>query len=312
MRTFCLLILVAAAAPAQVVYELAGRISPEGRASVTLFGATHPFTASTLTDESGRFTFKKLAPATYTVAVFQAGRGEARQTIEVGPSLADSRNRIQLTVALRDAEFDPTSDRRRHSVTASQLAIPERALRDYLDAQRDLEKRDVEGAEKHLEHAVELAPQFATAWNNLGTIAYQTRRFPLAEQRFRQSLKQDPSAYEPLVNLGGVLVTLHKLDEALEVNARATLTRPNDALANSQLGMTHFELGQFDTAVKYLERARKLDPGHFSHPQLFLAEIHLRRGQQREAALVLEDFLQHHPDYPQAETMRQNIVKLRQ
>jgi tetratricopeptide (TPR) repeat protein len=109
-----------------------------------------------------------------------------------------------------------------------------------------------------------------------------------------------------------VLVTLHKLDEALEVNARATMTRPNDALANSQLGMTHFELGQFDTALKYLERARKLDPAHFSHPQLFLAEIHLRRGQKPEAALVLEDFLQHHPDYPQAEIMRQNIVKLRQ
>ena len=180
------MILVAAAAPAQAVYELAGRISPEGRASVTLFGATHPFTASTFTDESGRFTFKKLAPATYTVAVYQPGRGEARQTIEVGPGLADSRNRIQLTVALRDADFDPTIDRRRHSVTARQLTIPERALRDYLDAQRDLEKRDVEAAEKHLEHAVELAPQFATAWNNLGTIAYQTRRFPLAEQRFRQ------------------------------------------------------------------------------------------------------------------------------
>ena len=116
----------------------------------------------------------------------------------------------------------------------------------------------------------------------------------------------------PLVNLGGVLVTLHQLDEALEVNVRATLTRPNDALANSQLGMTYFELGQFDSAVKYLERARQIDPAHFSHPQLYLAEIHLRRGEKREAASVLEDFLAHHPDYPQAEKMRQSIIELRQ
>jgi Tfp pilus assembly protein PilF len=307
-----LLILVAAASPAQVLYQLSGRISPAGRASVTLFGATQPFTASTFTGETGRFTFKKLTPATYTVSVYQPGRGEARYTIEVGPSLADARNRVQLTVTLRDADFDPTSDRRRHSVTASELTIPERALRDYVDAQHDLEKRDVEAAEKHLEHAVELAPRFAAAWNTLGTLAYQTRRFPLAEQRFRQALKQDSTAYEPLVNLGGVLVTLHKLDEALEVNVHATLTRPNDALAHSQLGMTYFELGQFDSAVKYLERARKLDPAHFSHPQLYLAEIYLRRGQKGDAALVLEDFLQHHPDYPQAEIMRRNIVELRQ
>ncbi len=307
-----LLILVAAAAPAQVLYEVSGRIRPEGHASVTLFGITQPFTTSTFTGQGGRFTFKKLAAASYTLAVFQPGRGEARQTIEVGPSLADARHRIQLTVTLKDADFDPTSERRRHSVPVRELAIPERALRDYLDAQRDLEKRDVEAAEKHLEHAVEVAPRFANAWNTLGTIAYQTRRFPLAEQRFRQARQQDPTAYEPLVNLGGVLVTLHKLDEALEVNVHATLTRPNDALANSQLGMTYFELGQFDSAVKYLERARQIDAAHFSHPQLFLAEIHLRRGQKGEAATMLEDFLQHHPDYPRAEIMRRNIIELRQ
>jgi Tfp pilus assembly protein PilF len=309
---FWLLILVAAAAPSQVLYEVSGRIRPEGHASVTLFGVIQPFTTSTFTDQSGRFTFKKLPAASYTLAVFQPGRGEARQTIEVGPSLADARHRIILTVNLKDADFDPDAERRRHSVSVPELKIPGSALRDYLDAHRDLEKRDVEAAEKHLEHAVEVAPRFANAWNTLGTIAYQTRRFPLAEERFRQALKQDPTAYEPLVNLGGVLVTLHRLDEALEVNVHATLTRPGDALANSQLGMTYFELGQFDSAVKYLERARQIDPGHFSHPQLFLAEIHLRRGQKREAASVLEDFLQHHPDYPQAEVMRRNIVELRQ
>jgi len=312
VQRFWLLILVAVAAPSQVLYEVSGRIRPEGKASVTLFGVTQPFTTSTFTDQSGRFTFKKLAAASYTLAVFQPGRGEARQTIDVGPSLADAHHRVQLTVTLRDADFDPTIERRRHAVSARELAIPARALRDYVDAHRDLEKRDVEAAEKHLEHAVEVAPRFANAWNTLGTIAYQTSRFPLAEKRFRQALKQDPTAYEPLVNLGGVLVTMHKLDEALEVNVHAAMTRPNDALANSQLGMTYFELGQFDSAVKYLERARQIDPGHFSHPQLFLAEIHLRRGQKRQAAGVLEDFLQHHPDYPQAEVMRRNIVELRQ
>ena len=156
-----------------------------------------------------------------------------------------------------------------------------------------------------------MAPQFAAAWNNLGTIAYQTGKFQRAEECFRHALEQDPASFEPLVNLGGVLVTAHKLDEALDYNVRAVLTRPNDALANSQLGMVYFELGQFDSAVKYLERARQIDPAHFSHPQLLLAEIHLRRGEKRAAAEVLEDFLTRHPDYPQARKMRQSIEDLR-
>ena len=100
------------------------------------------------------------------------------------------------------------------------------------------------------------------------------------------------------MNLDGVLVTLHKLDEAMDHNVRAVITRPGDALANSQLGMVYCEPGQFDQAVRYLECARQADPARFSHPQLFLAEIHLQRGDKREAADVMQDFLNRHPDYP--------------
>ncbi len=69
-------------------------------------------------------------------------------------------------------------------------------------------------------------------------------------------------------------MTLPKLDEALEANIHAALVRPTDALAESP--------GQFDNAVKHLERARRLNPALFSQPQLFLAEIHLLRGEKRD------------------------------
>jgi hypothetical protein len=44
---------------------------------------------------------------------------------------------------------------------------------------------------------------------------------------------------------------------------------------------------------------------------IFLAEIHLRRKENLAAADVLEDFLNHHPDYPQAQAVRDDIEKLR-
>jgi tetratricopeptide (TPR) repeat protein len=312
MFRFAALLIAAALPAAEPVYELAGQILPEGAGSVTLYGATHPFTASTLTDESGRFIFKKLLPATYTISVYVPGEGEARQTVEVGPGSADAHRRVRLTLSLRDESFDRTALDRRHAVSRSQLTIPEKAMREYADAQKDLERHDSAAAEQHLLRAVDLAPQFAQAWNNLGTIAYQTRRFRIAEQRFREGLRHDPTAYEPLVNLGGVLINLRKLDEALKVNVHATLLKPNDALAQSQLGMTYFEAGFFDLAIKHLEIARRLDAAHFSHPQLYLAEIYLRREDKRSAAEVLEDFLRHHPDYPEAETMRKRIAEMRQ
>jgi len=306
------MLLAAPAFAGDPLYDFSGRLAPEGRAMVSLFGASAPFQAQTQSDDGGRFHFRNLRAGAYTVAVYMPGRGEARQTVEIGPGTADSERRVNLTLQFKDSDFVYNDAvRRRNTVSTKQLAIPEAALREYQDAGKDLEKHDVESAVKRLEHAVHLAPQFAAAWNDLGTIAYQTQQYDRAEKCFRTALEQDPNAYEALVNLGGVLINTRKLDEALMYNQDAVLLRPNDALANSQLGLAYFATGNFDLAVKYLEAARRIDPSHFSHPQLVLAEIHLRRGENGAAAEALEDFLQHHPDFPTAEKIRETIAKLR-
>lgn len=305
-------ILVAPAFAGEPLYELSGRLASDGQAQVSLFGATTPFQAETESDGDGRFRFRNLRAGAYTIAVNIPDRGEARQTVEVGPGTAGSKRKVLVTLRFKDSDFVfKDIARRENSISTKQLAIPPSAIREYQEARKDLERPDVESAVRRLEHAVELAPQFSEAWNTLGTIAYQTRQYDRAERCFRAALQQDPKAYEPLVNLGGVLINTHKLDEALMYNQNAVLTRPNDALANSQLGLAYFAVGNLALAVKYLEIARRIDPAHFSHPQLVLAEIHMRRGENGAAAEALEDFLQHHPDYPTADKIRESIGKLR-
>ncbi|MGA2115204.1 MAG: tetratricopeptide repeat protein [Bryobacteraceae bacterium] len=292
-------------------YEVSGRITPQGAAQVTLFGTAQPFAASAEAGEDGRFRFKKIEGGSYTVAVMMPGRGEARRTIEVGPSTANAKRRVWLDLNFADADFALGGAARRQAVTTTQLAIPDKAMRDYADARKALSRHDGEAAARSLEQAVELAPGFGDAWNELGTIAYQTRRYGRAAECFRRAMAADPDAYEPLVNLGGVLINLHELDEALDFNLRAVLTRPNDPLANSQLGLAYFEVGNYELALKYLTRTVSLDPAHFSTPQLTMAEIHLRRGDRRAAADDLENFLKYHPDWPRAAKMREQMEEWR-
>ena len=312
LRLPCILLAAAAAAYSADVYELAGSFAPAGKASVSLFGVSGPFSASTLSDASGRFVFKKLEPGTYTLAVFLPSEGEARQTVDIGPASADTHRRVTLALEFKPGDFARAPALARHTVTARQLAVPDKALRLYEEASKCLSRRDSACAIERLEQAVALAPQFSPAWNELGTIAYQGQKYARAEECFREALAADPDAYEPLVNLGGVLVNLHKLDEAWDYNVHAVLLRPGDALAQSQLGMTYFEMGRPELAEKHFQQAVALDPAHFSHPQLFLAEIHLRRGDRKAAAGDLENFLQHHPDWPQAAKMKETILTLRQ
>jgi tetratricopeptide (TPR) repeat protein len=75
--------------------------------------------------------------------------------------------------------------------------------------------------------------------------------------------------------------------------------------------MSYYQAGNFDLAVKYLTEARRLDPAHFSHPQLMLADIYARRGNPRYAADVLDEFLRHHPDYANAAAIRNQSEALR-
>jgi hypothetical protein len=146
-----------AALAANTLFDLAGRISPQERAAVTLFGDTFPFTASTLSEEDGRFRFQKLRPGAYTVSVFMPGRGEARQTIEVGPSAADAHGRVSLDISFKESDFALSGAlRRRHSVSTAQLAIPAKAQRDYEEAHKDLARHDPDAATRRLEEAVAL------------------------------------------------------------------------------------------------------------------------------------------------------------
>jgi tetratricopeptide (TPR) repeat protein len=287
-------------------FELSGRITPDLPASVSLHGATSAF-ANSLLASGGRFRFKDLAPGAYTLIVFVPGRGEVRRTVEVGPGTANDKGRIDVEVAFDEARATPDPG----TVSARDLSVPESARKEYSRAQKVLGKRDSAKAIEHLKRAVEIAPQFAQAWNNLGTIAYHEQRYDDAAGFFRRALAADPSAYEPLVNLGGVLINLNNLDEAYTFNLHAVLRRPNDPLANAQFGMTYLGLGKLGLAEKYLLEARRLDPAHFSHPQLLLAEIYLREKRFAESAAQLEEFLKYHPDSPNARQMRENIVKLR-
>ena len=289
-----------------IVFELVGHVVPHAPAAVTIHSTNSPYTESTLAGPDGRFRFRRVEAGSYTLIAFVPGRGETRLTINVGPGTADRKRRVNVEMRM---EGEAINREPANMVSQKELAVPRQARRLYADAEKHLARRDVKSATEALEKAVALAPRFAAAWNHLGTIAYQTQRYPEAEGYFRKGLEADGSAYEPLVNLGGVLINLGNLDEAWSVNVRAVLERPTDPLAQAQLGMTYLQLNKLDLAEKHLLEARRLDAAHFSQPQLHLAELYLRRNDRTRAAAQLEDFLRHHPDYPKAAAIRQALSK---
>ena len=276
---------------------------------IRLYGTDSPFTAFATSNSHGSFRFRGLQPGTYIVSAFIRRHGEARRTAVVTNSFADAKGIVRITIPLPPQNSSADRARRRSMVSVGELSIPEAARQKLMESQKDLARRDTEHAIAHLKEAVELAPKYADAWNSLGVISYQTRHYSEAEQYFRKALEADPGNWTPALNLGGVLLNMNQPKEALDYNRFVAQAHPNDALANSQLGMNYFQLGQLDKAEQYLSAAERLDPSHFSHPQLMLAQIYARRGDKQSTLRELNDFVARFPDSPTAREIRNNLSK---
>jgi tetratricopeptide (TPR) repeat protein len=298
--------------PDRKTYQVAGKILrsdgepfADGTPVMFLHGAVTPFVARTLAGPDGQFKFKDIPGGTYVLIAALPQIGETRKTVEVGPSFADSGGRVTV-----DFEIDGTSMVRGRVVSAIELSVPASARQEYSRAHDAVARQDIDGAIACLKKAVEIAPQYAAAWNQLGTIAYQSRQYPQAEAYFREALKQDPAAYSPLVNLGGALQAQNKIRESLAVNLEAVKAMPGDALAHSQVGSSYFFLGQLDEAEIQLKEAKAIDPAHFSFPQLILAEIYARKKQPAAAAAEIREFMKLHPDSEWTPKLRKALETL--
>ena len=66
-------------------------------------------------------------------------------------------------------------------------------------------------------------------------------------------------------------------------------------------------MGDNDRAEPYLATAQRIDPAHFTRPQLYLARIYLQRGDVNRAKGELEDFIKRYPDAPETKWLRERL-----
>src|SRR5258708_26438477 len=212
-----LLLGLAAVLPAAETFDLSGELQPRAFIVISIFGVTTPFIGHTFSELDGHFKFKKLKPGTYQLTLNSRRRGEARQTIEIGPSLANAKGRVKITLLLAQLNWVRPAEGRL-LVNIRELSVPEKARREFIDAQKHIAKQDTEGAKVRLRRAVEIAPNYVAAWNYLSTLAYQGREYAEAENYFREALRHNPDAFEPTVNLGGVLLTMQQEQDSIPYN----------------------------------------------------------------------------------------------
>lgn len=306
---------LASAAENGELYNLRGRLVLNGRrhtpakfVPVILEPVAREAARTGLTNVDGSFSFKDLPAGYYYLSLREEGFSERRQTFVVSKSLANQKREIE--VQLEIVPGAPSEVEESATVSVKQLDVPaearqlwERALRAFA------EDHDAE-AVRLLEGAIRLAPDYAAPYNLLGTYHHRHKNFEKSITLFTRAHELNPRVFEPLVNLGGSLVSVSRYLEAIEINRQALMLRPYSALAHAQLGMAYFFLGQNLLAKAEFLKVKELDPNSATFPQLFLADVYVAEKNRADAIREFNDYLQRHPDAPDREEVTRKRDRL--
>lgn len=234
--------------------QLAGRVldmekKPIAQVEIQLKHLGTGQTLSTKTNKKGEFTFRKLFPGKYSLTSVLEGYKSVNQELELEGG--DSRAiEIGLAKALTEEQKN-----QQEALTAFQNGV---SL-----AQQNKIDEAVEAFRK----AVELKPDLAEAYINLGLLCFRQDKIDEAEKALLKALELKPEDTKIKQALGSVyfekakgLLQQDKTDEALEILKLSYGYNPTDPYTNYLLGYAYSQKGLKEEAIKSFETFLQLEP----------------------------------------------------
>lgn len=131
-----------------------------------------------------------------------------------------------------------------------------------------------------------------------GWQAHQARDAALAEQKYRQVLREQPNHPKALALMASLLRQTRRPDEGLRMAQDAVRVNLGDASCEAELGLCLRDVGRFDDAVAALNRAIHLVPT-FVHAYIVLGQTYLQAYRPHEAYETFLRGLENIPNDPQ-------------
>jgi tetratricopeptide (TPR) repeat protein len=109
------------------------------------------------------------------------------------------------------------------------------------------------------EEILEIDPEYAAAYINLGTINFHLRQYERAEQLYRRATEVDSSYVLAFFDLGNVLDELQQPDESITAYLQAVSLSPRYADAHYNLALAYERKGERRKALRHWHSYIKLD-----------------------------------------------------
>jgi tetratricopeptide (TPR) repeat protein len=271
---------------------------------------------SVYTDSQGTFGFHNLPPEAYDVTVDDDQYQPVRMTAVMHPTTLSPTVYLDIQLTPKSDANGATlaprqagSDRYTMDIKDYSKSFPKKAVKEFekgIEADRDNKKDE---AIAHYRKAIEIAPDFHPAHNNLGTLYMGKSEFKSAEEQFRDAVRLDQNEAQAYFNLSNVLMLTSRYTEAETTLAQGLQRRPDSAFGYFLQGCLYGRTGKLAEAESSLRNSVRLDP-KMSQAYLQLVNLYIRQNRREDAITQLQAFLKGFPDAAAAPKAKELLTKL--
>ena len=262
------------------------------------------------TDGAGNFEFRNLQAGLYYVLVEVEGYEPVRQSVELYNQIGSASITIFLNkpavISYKASGLD-AADPAVIDVSQMKERFPKKAVQNYERAIDEKKKGQIDKAIKLLEEAVELAPAFYHAHNNLGILYQMEKRYADAKKEYRRARELNAKNAQPVINLGSLLIEESDarkddgddvvgklLDEAMDLLDGAIKLDPRSASAYYYLGSANYKSAFYEESEAALRKALDLDP-RMGIIRLMLVNVYMKQNRWRSVLQHLNAYLDENP-----------------
>lgn len=145
-----------------------------------------------------------------------------------------------------------------HKEAAPPPTPPAETADHWFERALELETVDTKAAQAAYERAVEMEPDFVSAWINLGRLLHHRHDEKKAEIVYRRAVQECGADPILMFNLGVVLEDLGKTDDAIDAYQSAITEDPNLADGHFNLARLYEAQGKEQHAIRHLGQYRRL------------------------------------------------------
>ncbi len=207
----------------------------------------------------------------------------------------------------KDIELEYVLPERKPPPSTSVYSRPEEEQARFDEAQQSIQQGNPAAAIQLLEGVVNRDPLDYEAWTELGTAYFLRDEWRQAERCYRRASQAKVDFLPARVNLGKLLLTRKRYEEALEALTTAVELAPDRAETHYLLGEAYLGLKLGSRAVPCMEKALELDPEGMAEAHLRLAALYDAAGYRDRASDEYRRFLEQRPDFERRRELEEYI-----